>query len=262
MFAAGLLAAAGTAHATSVAAPIDAAVAYEYFGISYQQYVAYGFTVGALDYTGGAGCAGSCVATTALGADPSATISIDEVPANGGAGGYAEAIVGYFFTPSTSGTVYLHANDVMVPSASGASSQAIVIVGPASSYGSPYTLTYYSSVLYEDTDCTNGCLAGVANVDSPQPLPANQALAVVGGTEYYVYENITISNATNAGQLFAEADPSITSGTPGLTLAFSPGVAAVPEPSTWAMMLLGMAGLGLMLRMRRRETGQLQTAFA
>jgi hypothetical protein len=30
-------------------------------------------------------------------------------------------------------------------------------------------------------------------------------------------------------------------------------VTAVPEPSTWAMMLLGFAGLGLMLHRRRRE---------
>ena len=32
------------------------------------------------------------------------------------------------------------------------------------------------------------------------------------------------------------------------------GQAAVPEPSTWAMMLLGFGGLGAMLRSRRRDS--------
>jgi PEP-CTERM motif len=31
-----------------------------------------------------------------------------------------------------------------------------------------------------------------------------------------------------------------------LTYDFTPAVAAVPEPSTWAMMTLGFAGLGLL----------------
>jgi hypothetical protein len=38
----------------------------------------------------------------------------------------------------------------------------------------------------------------------------------------------------------------------GLGVASSP-VAAVPEPSTWAMMLLGLAGLGFAFRRSRRK---------
>ena len=34
---------------------------------------------------------------------------------------------------------------------------------------------------------------------------------------------------------------------------FSPVVAAVPEPSTWAMMILGFAGVGFMAYRRRRQ---------
>jgi hypothetical protein len=49
-------------------------------------------------------------------------------------------------------------------------------------------------------------------------------------------------------------------GISGYALEFSPNitntVAAVPEPSTWAMMLLGFAGVGFMAY--RRRAGQSQ----
>jgi hypothetical protein len=34
---------------------------------------------------------------------------------------------------------------------------------------------------------------------------------------------------------------------------FAPGPSAVPEPSTWAMMLLGFAGLGFAFKQSRRK---------
>jgi hypothetical protein len=37
-------------------------------------------------------------------------------------------------------------------------------------------------------------------------------------------------------------------------------VAAVPEPSTWAMMILGFAGLGFMAYRRRPQSGSLRAA--
>ncbi len=37
-------------------------------------------------------------------------------------------------------------------------------------------------------------------------------------------------------------------------------VAAVPEPATWAMMLIGFGGIGVSLRRRKRSTGLLQAA--
>ena len=39
-----------------------------------------------------------------------------------------------------------------------------------------------------------------------------------------------------------------------LTVSFT-GAQAVPEPATWAMMLLGLGGLGAVLRMSRRQSG-------
>ena len=38
-----------------------------------------------------------------------------------------------------------------------------------------------------------------------------------------------------------------------LTYDYTPGVAAVPEPGTWAMMLVGFAGAGMALRRARRR---------
>ena len=39
-----------------------------------------------------------------------------------------------------------------------------------------------------------------------------------------------------------------------LTYDFTPGTSAVPEPGTWAMLLLGFAGVGIALRRSRRRT--------
>jgi hypothetical protein len=55
---------------------------------------------------------------------------------------------------------------------------------------------------------------------------------------------------------FATPQTSITFGfnTPQLSgINFYSGVAAIPEPSTWAMMLLGFAGLGFAFRQSRRK---------
>jgi len=45
----------------------------------------------------------------------------------------------------------------------------------------------------------------------------------------------------------------------GLTIGID-GVAAVPEPPTWALMMLGIGGLGAMLRTNRRRQGALTVA--
>jgi hypothetical protein len=47
-----------------------------------------------------------------------------------------------------------------------------------------------------------------------------------------------------------------------LTGTFSPQITAVPEPSTWAMMILGFAGLGFMAYRRSRKDQGLALAAA
>lgn len=87
-----------------------------------------------------------------------------------------------------------------------------------------------------------------------------------GGNEVNIWSNVGASVAyapiTNAslyennpvnGYVFSIADD-------GGTLSFS-NVVSVPEPATWAMMLLGLFGLGALLRTSRRtESGELRTA--
>jgi opacity protein-like surface antigen len=60
--------------------------------------------------------------------------------------------------------------------------------------------------------------------------------AVTGGTQTLVVSGTSGGNGSFAG-----------------TLAFAAGAAAaVPEPASWALMLLGFGGLGAVLRQRRR----------
>ena len=69
----------------------------------------------------------------------------------------------------------------------------------------------------------------------------NQAL-VTGGTNNLVVSGNTGGNASFAGNIaFAQ-------------------VAAVPEPGTWAMMLLGFGAMGVSIRRRRRVSALLQVA--
>jgi hypothetical protein len=44
------------------------------------------------------------------------------------------------------------------------------------------------------------------------------------------------------------------------TVGLSPAISAVPEPSTWAMMILGFAGLGFMAYRRRNKPAMLRVA--
>jgi hypothetical protein len=58
-------------------------------------------------------------------------------------------------------------------------------------------------------------------------------------------------------------DDQVTSATfSNISLTDSPAVQAVPEPSTWAMMVLGFAGVGLLSYRRTRRNGGLNLRLA
>ena len=83
----------------------------------------------------------------------------------------------------------------------------------------------------------------------------NSNLTIASNTQYLLELIVGVTANTNAlpppggGDISsASIDPTITSLDPNFTILLSPGVpnglaAAVPEPATWAMMLLGFAGV-------------------
>jgi hypothetical protein len=135
-----------------------------------------------------------------------------------------------------------------------------------------FTLTFDPTVTY--TDSTSGIVLNSLNIPLSSSIsfdynPSTDYL-VVGGTnlgadtiaigpaqdDFYLQVNNFITNPTVHQLGYAEA--SIPNGyyyTPvddpaaGMITA----VAAVPEPATWAMMLLGFAGIGAMTYGRRRS---------
>jgi hypothetical protein len=78
------------------------------------------------------------------------------------------------------------------------------------------------------------------------------------GTSYVVElvdELVANTNVSpNGNQLSASIDPTFTTTTPGVTFSYSAGVTSgVPEPATWEMLILGLAGAGSVLRAARRR---------
>jgi hypothetical protein len=110
--------------------------------------------------------------------------------------------------------------------------------------GGPFEGTF---VINFGADSFNGTFIGT---DSPDVVAGvfdlNWTYTILGGTGRFLGASGTfIGLGTNDGR---------TRPTP-VTLAFNGiiNAPAVPEPGTWAMMLLGFAGVGLALRSRRRS---------
>lgn len=94
--------------------------------------------------------------------------------------------------------------------------------------------------------------------------PVNQVFDLHANTAYTVTET-TLASAEEGGSATAFADPyfflsaNFSAEHPGYSVVVSPGVAnapvaGVPEPATWAMLILGFAGVGAGVRRRRRES--------
>jgi hypothetical protein len=74
-------------------------------------------------------------------------------------------------------------------------------------------------------------------------------ILLIGFSNFEVEFNFQAQNGNTLGQV----------GVGSWTTTESAGIAAVPEPSTWAMMLLGFAGIGF-LGYRRKSRLALRTA--
>jgi len=103
------------------------------------------------------------------------------------------------------------------------------------------------------------------NLLSGDPMSFDVTLSALGGGSTVIHvDNANGSNIfdviAGAGESYTSASFSTTSPAgfttfKQLRLVLAPG--AVPEPGTWAMMLLGFAGIGVAMRRSRRSSGAL-----
>jgi hypothetical protein len=99
--------------------------------------------------------------------------------------------------------------------------------------------------------CIGVTVTGAATLDASYSLPAGAIASVV-------LSAIGDAGLPGLGSFSASADPMITidptflAQNPGYSLVFSPNL-AVPEPASWALMLIGVGGLGAALRASRRS---------
>ncbi len=91
-----------------------------------------------------------------------------------------------------------------------------------------------------------GCSYGGAFTTTP--FAAVTSVSLVPGTIYTLEMRADVAQSG-----FASIDPVLTAPA-GYALVYSPGVVgAVPEPGSWAMMLIGLGGIGLAMRYRRHQ---------
>jgi hypothetical protein len=122
---------------------------------------------------------------------------------------------------------------------------------------------YYS---YYDGAATNNSTSNVTGTVGPSSSMSgsfkitNDPVTLNLDTQYEVSMNVWVQGSYVANGT-AYVDPIITS--PGNDVYFSPGIgSAVPEPSTWIMMLLGFAGLGFAGYRQMRSTPPDRLSFA
>jgi hypothetical protein len=253
------IAAASVANATPFVV-LPNAVSFESFGLNVQQNVVTSNSVGTLNYTGSPGCGGVCTASTALGSDPSVSLNVSEVVFNGDSGGGAIANLSYYVeylnAPGTY-NVALHAANSFGSSFAintNANAQAYLAFGTPGA--NTAAVNNFQTILYETTDCANRCSIGEANFTNPQPFPVNVPLQILANTPYLVTIQLFIGPGPSptGDQLSALIDPTFSTSELGGNFVFSPGITdGVPEASTWAMMILGFAGLGLMAYCRKSK---------
>ena len=103
-----------------------------------------------------------------------------------------------------------------------------------------YTLTFYLA----------GNLRDAPDQSTTVSLGDFSATLTPANTTAFQLQSFTFTTATGGNLVFTEHGPSDQQGNLLDTVNLNTGV---PEPSTWAMMLVGFGGLGGLLRSRRRK---------
>ena len=105
----------------------------------------------------------------------------------------------------------------------------------------PYALQFAYSATYDFL--TIATQAGVGSCNNP----ANSFCAFISGASGLSPSASLVQQSTSAGGYYTAVTQSVT-------------VSGVPEPGTWAMMLLGFGAMGVAMRRRRRTYNLLQAA--
>ena len=250
-----LLAQASPAQAGPVILPN--AISFEYFGLNFASNVVTSNTVGTLDYGGKPGCGGVCTATTALGASPFISATVNEVSFQATGGGIVEVDLGYYIeylnAPGTY-AVNLHAIDSL-SGPDGAGMVAALTFGQAG--GRPGFFNDFATRDLREVDCANFCTPEAPGPKTG-PFTPNNTVQMIANTPYFLQLSLFYRPESSHVQISGLIDPTFTDANFGGTFAYSPGVfdgaaGGVPEPATWAMMLTGFGGLGAVMRSRRRR---------
>lgn len=228
------------------------AISYEYIGVIFADNVRTSTSIGTLTYTG-PGCGGLCSATTALGSDPSASATVDEVGYDNSGGGTATSNLGYYVEYVNAPGTYqinLHAPDTLFTGT--ASVSAYLEFGQASnSFGNFNNFSTKDLIEQSGTDANcHSCVLG----NEPAFRPDN-VVQMIANTPYFVQIGVNLDLEADGIPNGASVDPVFNDMGAGGAFAFSPGVtsgvAAVPETGTWAMMLIGIGMTGVVKRHSR-----------
>jgi PEP-CTERM motif len=103
------------------------------------------------------------------------------------------------------------------------------------------------------TNNTGGSQVTMANFANAANQPFAQTLSISPVVHFFSTGNLQFPDNTSLVAKFAETILMSIDASQPTTINGTAIVAGVPEPATWAMMLIGFAGLALVLRNRRRS---------
>jgi len=188
---------------------------------------------------------GTGVISATLGADP--TVLLGATPANNGGGDSFLDMsyeVEYFVpgaAPGATVPAMVLASDSIIPAGLSAAAAADAVM----------TVSGINGTVYLGYDCEAGAAATFGCGATPHAPFADQAVTLVANTVYDVDLSLTIY-AQDPVQV--SIDPTFSApAAEGGEFVFSPGITSgVPEPATWAAMLVGFGGVGAAMRRSRR----------